>query len=335
MMKNLFDYATKELSQDAFLRWLFENYDDAEVGKAARKLLTLFCKLSHDEIIKELHTIAQWHKVDVSVWITTSKRKIALFIEDKTFSNEHNQLSVYNQYIDSIADYTHIYKVFYKTMRMEQWEYQRISEVNAVSNIPWCSYDIRDICFQFGEFANSSNIILAQYVQHFNTIYSLLCNTHRPLHNDNQIDLLKWQSYFENVVRDYLDNIFGEDIIIWTRQGGQYSYASLGIKANGYSKQIPYLEIRSRDCTDNTFEAKFLCYGMPNEDVRQQQFLIECIQQEGSFKCKHLRYRKSGQDIFPKQIGTTERIAVASDEAFVDLIIRYVKTYLALMQDWK
>ena len=26
-MKNLFDYATKELSQDAFLRWLFENYD--------------------------------------------------------------------------------------------------------------------------------------------------------------------------------------------------------------------------------------------------------------------------------------------------------------------
>ena len=26
-MKNLFDYATKELSQDAFLRWLFENHD--------------------------------------------------------------------------------------------------------------------------------------------------------------------------------------------------------------------------------------------------------------------------------------------------------------------
>lgn len=26
-MKNLFELATKELSQDAFLRWLFENYD--------------------------------------------------------------------------------------------------------------------------------------------------------------------------------------------------------------------------------------------------------------------------------------------------------------------
>ena len=26
--KNLFTYATKELSQDAFLLWLFNNYDD-------------------------------------------------------------------------------------------------------------------------------------------------------------------------------------------------------------------------------------------------------------------------------------------------------------------
>ena len=30
-MKNLFDYATKELSQDAFLRWLFENYTPSRV----------------------------------------------------------------------------------------------------------------------------------------------------------------------------------------------------------------------------------------------------------------------------------------------------------------
>ncbi len=40
MMKNLFDYATKELSQDAFLRWLFENYncENESVKNACRKL---------------------------------------------------------------------------------------------------------------------------------------------------------------------------------------------------------------------------------------------------------------------------------------------------------
>ena len=39
-MENLFDYATKELSQDAFLRWLFESWnEDIECGIIARKIL--------------------------------------------------------------------------------------------------------------------------------------------------------------------------------------------------------------------------------------------------------------------------------------------------------
>ena len=43
-MKNLFDYATKELSQDAFLRWLFENYncENESVKNACRKLFDSF-----------------------------------------------------------------------------------------------------------------------------------------------------------------------------------------------------------------------------------------------------------------------------------------------------
>ena len=43
-MKNLFDYATKELSQDAFLRWLFENYncEDKDVCDASRELIMNF-----------------------------------------------------------------------------------------------------------------------------------------------------------------------------------------------------------------------------------------------------------------------------------------------------
>ena len=45
-MENLFDYATKELSQDAFLRWLFENYncENESVKNAFRKLFDSFTK---------------------------------------------------------------------------------------------------------------------------------------------------------------------------------------------------------------------------------------------------------------------------------------------------
>ena len=43
-MKNLFERATKELSQDAFLLWLFENYDsdNPHVREAVYTLLRPF-----------------------------------------------------------------------------------------------------------------------------------------------------------------------------------------------------------------------------------------------------------------------------------------------------
>ena len=91
-MENLFDYATKELSQDAFLRWLFQNYDDPVVGEVSNCLLGEFCHFQDGEKVGSLHTEAQKNKIDISVCITTTLgRKIALFIEDKTFSNEHHQ----------------------------------------------------------------------------------------------------------------------------------------------------------------------------------------------------------------------------------------------------
>ncbi|MCQ2478488.1 MAG: hypothetical protein MJ091_04665 [Clostridia bacterium] len=99
-MKNLFDYATKELSQDAFLRWLFENFDcedNLSLKEASQQVLKKLCKICDEEII-EVKTYSQWHKVDIFTVIKTDKRIIALFIEDKVFSGEHNQLSRYNEF---------------------------------------------------------------------------------------------------------------------------------------------------------------------------------------------------------------------------------------------
>ena len=66
-MKNLFDYATKELSQDAFLRWLFESYEDNEIKPHAGFLLRKFCKLADSDIITDVKTAAQWCKIDIEV----------------------------------------------------------------------------------------------------------------------------------------------------------------------------------------------------------------------------------------------------------------------------
>lgn len=115
-MKNIFDYATRELSQDAFLRWLFENFDDTELKYAAGDLLNEFCAIDIQDI-KDVNTTAQWCNIDISVWITLKDNsKAALFIEDKTYSEEHNQLDNYDNRISRCEnEYARIYKIFYKT----------------------------------------------------------------------------------------------------------------------------------------------------------------------------------------------------------------------------
>ena len=67
MMKNLFDYATKELSQDAFLRWLFENYncENESIKNACRKLFDSFTNNSDE--FKDKTIIAQMGKPDMRV----------------------------------------------------------------------------------------------------------------------------------------------------------------------------------------------------------------------------------------------------------------------------
>lgn len=67
-MKNLFDYATKELSQDAFLCWLFDNYDceNEKVAEVAVRLLSSFSFELSAVKIKNLQVFKQWKYIDVA-----------------------------------------------------------------------------------------------------------------------------------------------------------------------------------------------------------------------------------------------------------------------------
>ena len=111
-IKNLFDYATKELSQDAFLRWLFENYDCkiAGVQKVCYKVLSTFMsdKIDEGEIL-DLKTYAQDYKIDVTVFFTLKRtgpdHKYLIAIEDKAFSGEHDQLDDYNKSLTSACPF--------------------------------------------------------------------------------------------------------------------------------------------------------------------------------------------------------------------------------------
>ena len=333
--RNLFTFATKELTQDAFLRWFFENYDDKDVEKAVYALLRDWCNFSDDEIIKDLSTTAQWNFIDISIWIETNKRKVALFIEDKTFSSESNQLTEYNKHIQKYQkDHTDdIYCIFYKTSLIDEEESDRIRKAN-IANISWREINIEEAYKTFSPFVNSGNVILKQYIEHLAELYSASNNKEKPMKSDSKLDLVSWESYFKKVVIPQIE----KDNRIWCDAWGakQYPYVYLFIKKQGYGdRKIPYLEVRSRDCQDNKFVARVLCYGVTEDDLRKQQGkLIDNIK-NSRFLCKNLKTKKNGTPIFPKQVGFTDRIDVCTNDDFINQTKYWIEEYLKIMEDWE
>lgn len=98
MKPNLFKYATSELSQDAFLCWLFEwakpEYQDLD--SALHETSISLIKELIDENVEIIHTLdikRQEHNADIVLYINDN---YALIIEDKVHASEHgNQLERY------------------------------------------------------------------------------------------------------------------------------------------------------------------------------------------------------------------------------------------------
>lgn len=99
-MKNLFDYANKELSQDSLLSWLFASWEDSDIKPIIMDLLTNFGVSINYEDILNIYILKQICKIDVTIVIEIKNKVHLIFIEDKTNSNVHNnQLLVYDSKI--------------------------------------------------------------------------------------------------------------------------------------------------------------------------------------------------------------------------------------------
>ena len=104
MRPNIFDIATKELNQDAFITWLLQFADDK--FQSADQLLnkcgkTFVSQLIQKQIPNFNETITkvvagrQWENIDV--WAEIND-KYLIIIEDKTYTSHHsNQLQRYKE----------------------------------------------------------------------------------------------------------------------------------------------------------------------------------------------------------------------------------------------
>ena len=114
-----------------------------------------------------------------------------------------------------------------------------------------------------------------------------------------------------------------------------YTTIKADLTKKGYKgRKIPYLEIRSRDCLNNNFIARVLCYDVSVEDfIKNLSKLEENVKKQG-FSCKGIVRKRKGKEIFPKQIGYTENLTAISDDDFIKLVDIWGEKYLNAMKDW-
>ena len=173
-MNNLFDFATKELSQDAFLRWLIEcaNVNDAiaSVSKAFLKWLT-----GRDGEVNVVRTVAQWHRIDIvaELFYPETNEAVLLAIEDKVDMEEHdNQLKRYGGLLDpqdgkwsydkkNVGKICQPIKAFYKTALLDPDEQNRVKEAK------WKIIELDRIVEFFRDYLNFGHSeIIRHYAAH-------------------------------------------------------------------------------------------------------------------------------------------------------------------------
>lgn len=330
-MENLFNYATKELSQDAFLMWLMANYnceEDKQLKDVSRKFICKLFEINNiyinDDEILNAEVYPQENKIDIYAIIDIKdKGKYGVFIEDKTSSFEHNQLVKYNKNIENIKNrdkLDYVLKIFYKSHLIDNEERKRINDAK------WKEFSFDEIYNFFGKYMDANNIILSQYANYVINLYLSSFNVEKPKDNN----LIAWASYFENVIKPRIVGICD----VWIVENRQYGYTYMCMRPLNRGKELmPYLEIRSRDCVNNQFVARILMYDV---DYNKHKNGLEEI--------RNIILEREKNNIFKGNYGKKKNKQVAhtiknnyyaeTDNQFTDLCKKVINEYIEIIKFW-
>ena len=120
---NLFQWATKELSQDAVLLYLADCYNYEETKIVGEKFLHTF----YGEFVKpdKVYSIKQYYNIDVLIVLEYVTHYDLLVVEDKTNTSFHsNQLSRYRELIQNLKNFEYTdYGITYKPIKNTKFVY--------------------------------------------------------------------------------------------------------------------------------------------------------------------------------------------------------------------
>ena len=223
LKNNLFNYATKELSQDAFICWLcsfaLEDADknDLELTKCANNLICEFMKrgletnniLSGD--IKLLDIKKQKNNIDVLLTVSYEEKIYKIIIEDKTHTSEHDdQLNRYKEKI--VGKYDQIIGIYFKTGF--QSDLRKVNDANYI-------YFGRNDSINCLEKCRSNNNIFVDYLEYWKE-FDLFSQSYRSISVNQWSD---WQQ-----VNCFYDEMQSE----LTEKGYWAGYGYVSNKSGGF-----------------------------------------------------------------------------------------------------
>lgn len=187
---NLFQFATSELSQDAMICWIFNNYnykaDNIHLYNLAKEMSSLFLGDSNVEIAGDIKILRQFKNIDVLIVINN---KYAIIIEDKTHGFE--QKGQISRYKDILVN--------------EVSEYERKS-----NDLPsFKEENIRTVYFKTGYHYPKDKLVEADYKMDGPQLYDLLKKfkgkSESEILTDYTIKLKSDLDSYENIEKDYLE----------------------------------------------------------------------------------------------------------------------------------
>lgn len=244
MNPNIYDYATTEYAQDAFIAWMCDNFHSANRNKKylAEKFIEFLFQTGKVPSYTDLKVDIQLSDIDVLVTLLdNSKRPIHyLIIEDKKFSQEHsNQLS---KYINALLKKTSI-------------------TINDISVVYYKTGHISSIDSQF-TFIKSGICQNTTVPSEFNRINDVK-NSFPSLHSFKICSLDDIYNFLSNLKDDILFS--GSEILIYYADGinrlwNIYNSQSINILNN--SKSIQWGKILEDFVANNSSKYKNLTFDI-------------------------------------------------------------------------
>lgn len=227
-MKNIFDYATSELSQDAFLCWLFDNYncEDKIVREISVALLEELTPNSGSGVVRNLAVFRQLHHTDVVVDFRRGDNRHVLVIEDKTFSSvQKHQTENYPKAIETEQKFSGAefhYVVYKADCRIPAENEERLLS-------PWKPFYLEEIQSFFEKQPLSDCMILEQYREHIRQLAQKTGSVSAEPMTEWKNDRLRFRSYIVNELIPCAIPLLkkaGMKPFLW----GKHYYPSLGIR---------------------------------------------------------------------------------------------------------